>query len=135
MPLVDCGVRTETVVHVVEPQALFVPELVEMFSEAGLAVTFVGDRLDPRKLLDDEPDLVFLDVDELESPEGGIRLARTLVPEADIFVYTPHDGGEHEIIGYLSAGATVVLERSVSRREFVQRLRESDRRRRISRGR
>lgn len=126
--------RTETVVHVIEPQALFVPELVEMFNEAGLAVAFVGDRIDPRKLLDDEPDVVFLDIDQVTDPEGGVRLARTLVPEADIFVYMPH-GDEHSALECVSAGASVVLERSVSRREFVQRLRESDRRRRISRGR
>jgi DNA-binding NarL/FixJ family response regulator len=126
-------VRTETVVHIIEPQKLFVPELIDVFSEAGLTVGYVGDRIDPERMLADDPDVVFLDTDEIENPNAGVRTARKLAPNADIFVYVPTIHGE-ESFSFTAAGADVVIQKSVSRRELVQRLRESDRRRRIRRG-
>jgi len=57
-----------TVVHLIEPQHLFVPALIDVFTEAGLFVDYVGAELDPRRLLDDQPDLIFIDTDFLNEP-------------------------------------------------------------------
>lgn len=123
----DAGGRT--VVHLIEPQHLFVPALIEVFSEAGLFVDFVGAELDPRRLLDDQPDLIFLDTDFLHEPLEGIRLAHVLVPKAQIYVYS---SAATDAISraFHSAGADLVLDKSADRREIVLGLREVDRRRR-----
>ncbi len=125
--MLDAGGRT--VVHLIEPQHLFVPALIDVFSEAGLFVDFVGPAIDPRRLLDDQPDLVFLDTDYLDEPLEAVRLAHVLAPNAKIFVYT---GVTTDTISraFHAAGADVVLEKSADRRTVVQSLREADPRRR-----
>jgi DNA-binding NarL/FixJ family response regulator len=108
---------------------LFVPALLDVFTEAGLTVDYVGAEIDPRKLLDDQPDLVFLDTDFLENPLEDVRVAHVLVPKAKICVYsTAHS--ETISRAFVSAGAEMVLEKSADRRTIVQGLREVDRRRR-----
>lgn len=122
-----------TVVHLIEPQHLFVPALVDVFSEAGLFVDYVGAELDPRRLLDDQPDLVFLDTDFLSEPLESVRIAHVLVPTAQIYVYsTP--ASDAIVSAFTSAGADMVLEKSADRRAIVQGLREVDRRRRQRHG-
>jgi len=118
-----------TVVHLIEPQHLFVPALIDVFSEAGLFVDFVGAQIDPRRLLDDQPDLLFIDTDYLDEPLEGIRVAHVLVPKAQICVYS---SAHSEAItrAFVAAGADVVLEKSADRRAIVQGLREVERRRR-----
>lgn len=118
-----------TVVHLIEPQHLFVPALLEVFTEAGLSVDFVGAEIDPRKLLDDGPDLVFLDTDFLANPLEDVRVAHVLVPKAKICVYA---SAPSEAISraYIAAGAEMLLEKSADRRTIVQGLREVDRARR-----
>lgn len=118
-----------TVVHLVEPQQLFVPALVDVFSEAGLAVDHVAGQLDPRLVLEKQPDLVFLDTDYIKEPLDTVRLAHVLVPDAQIFVYvtSPSDA---VFRAFTAAGADVVLEKSADRRAIVQALHLVDRRRR-----
>lgn len=118
-----------TVVHLIEPQHLFVPALVDVFTEAGLFVDFVAAQVDPRKLLDDQPDLVFLDTDFIDEPLESVRLAHVLAPKAQIYVYS---GATSDAItrAFTAAGADVVLEKSADRRQIVQTLHDVDRRRR-----
>ena len=118
-----------TVAHLIEPQHLFVPALVDVFSEAGLFVTFVGSTLDPRQLLDDQPDLVFIDTDFVPEPLDVVRLARVLVPNGQIYVYATAPS-ETIARAFTTAGADMVFEKSADRRAIVQGLREVDRLRR-----
>lgn len=123
----DAGGRT--VVHLIEPQHLFVPALIEVFSEAGLFVDHVGAEIDPRRLLDDQPDLVFMDTDFISEPLEAVRLSHVLVPKAQVFVYTTA-ATDAITRAFKAAGADVVLEKTADRREIVLGLREVDRRRR-----
>jgi len=116
------------IVHVVEPQHLFVPSLVDVFSEAGLTVDAVVERVDPRALLDDEPDIVFIDADFVNGPVDAVRLVHYLLPKAQVVVYA----GElqaRETRAYVAAGATVLLPKHLERRSVVLGLREVERRR------
>ena len=118
-----------TVVHLIEPQQLFVPALVDVFSEAGLAVDHVAAQLDPRLLLEKQPDLVFLDTDYINEPLETVRLSHVLVPQAQIFVYATAPS-DTVLRAFTSAGADVVLEKSAERRAIVQALHLVERRRR-----
>ncbi len=118
-----------TVVHLIEPQHLFVPALVDVFTEAGLFVDFVAAQVDPRKLLDDQPDLVFLDTDFIDEPLESVRLAHVLAPKAQIYVYSSATS-DTIARAFTAAGADVVLEKSADRRQIVQTLHDVDRRRR-----
>jgi DNA-binding NarL/FixJ family response regulator len=118
-----------TVVHLIEPQDLFVPALVDVFAEAGLHVDCVGPAVDPRRLLDDQPDLVFFDTDYLDKPLEDVRLAHMLVPKASIYVYATAKT-ETMMRAFTAAGANVVLQKSADRRQIVQGLRAFDERHR-----
>jgi DNA-binding NarL/FixJ family response regulator len=118
-----------TVVHVVEPQDLFVPALLDVFSEAGLFVDHVSRAVDPRRLLDAQPHVVFLDTDYLPDPIESVRLAHVLVPHAQIFVYS-HATTEALRRSFTGAGAEVVFTKSAPRGEIVAGLREAERHRR-----
>lgn len=113
------------VVHLIEPQDLFVPALVDVFAEAGLYVDAVGAAIDPRRLLDDQPDLIFFDTDFLDKPLEDVRLAHMLVPKAAIFVYASART-DTMVRAFTSAGADVVLQKSADRRQIVQGLRSFD---------
>lgn len=118
-----------TAVHLIEPQQLFVPALVDVFTEAGLFVDHVAAQIDPRLLLDKQPDLVFLDTDYIDEPLETVRLSHVLAPQAQIFVYAtaPSDA---VLRAFTAAGADVVLEKSADRRHIVQSLHLVERRRR-----
>lgn len=121
-----------TIVHLIEPQHLFVPALIETFSEAGLFVDFVSGALDPRRLLEDQPNLVFLDTDFLPEPLETVRLAHVLAPNARIFVYA-NATTDTMRRSFTAVGADLVLTKSAARGEIVQGLREMDRRWRLPR--
>jgi DNA-binding NarL/FixJ family response regulator len=108
-------------VHLIEAQHLFVPTLVEVLEEARLTVNHVGAALDPRRLLDDDPDIIFLDADFLEEPLEGVRLAHVLVPKARICVYASATNPVRKR-AFASAGADLVLEKTADRRQIVREL-------------
>lgn len=112
-----------TVVHLIEPQHLFVPVLIEVFTEAGLMVDHVAGEIDPRRLLEDQPDLIFLDTDYIEQPLEAVRLAHVLVPRAKICVYT---SSRTDAINraFVAAGSDAVLDKAAERRAIVQGLHE-----------
>ncbi|HTU70952.1 MAG TPA: hypothetical protein VMF11_11600 [Candidatus Baltobacteraceae bacterium] len=109
-------------VHIVEPQDLFVPTLVDVFSEAGLFVDRVSEQIDPQILLEEQPDLLFVDSDYLDDPLRAVRLARTLAAHAFIVIYSNSRGGGSED-AFLAAGAAVVLDKSAERESIVETLR------------
>lgn len=114
-----------TVVHLIEPQDIFVPALVDVFAEAGLSIDCVGPAVDPRRLLDDQPDLIFFDTDFLDKPLEDVRLAHMLVPKAAICVYASARTDAMQR-AFTAAGAVLVLQKSADRRSIVQGLRAFD---------
>lgn len=114
--------RARAIVHIVEPQDLFVPTLIDVFAEAGLPVDRVDDDIHPQILLEEQPDVLFMDADYLGDPLRATRLVHVLVPEATIFVYGGASGsGARE--AFIAAGASVVLEKSAERASIVEALR------------
>jgi DNA-binding NarL/FixJ family response regulator len=114
--------RARGIVHVVEPQDLFVPTLIDVFQEAGLDVDRVDDEILPQVLLDEQPDLLFIDTDYLGDPLRAVRLAHVLVPGATIFVYGS-TAGSRARDAFIAAGATIVLAKSAERASIVEALR------------
>jgi len=122
------GESGRAVVHLIEPQNLFVQALIEVFTEAGLSVDYVAPVIDPRRTLDDNPDLIFVDTDFLPEPLESVSLVRLLAPQAIIATYT---SGTSETVrsAFMSSGADVIIEKSAERRSVVQGLREMEHRR------
>jgi DNA-binding NarL/FixJ family response regulator len=114
--------QARAIVHIVEPQDLFVPTLIDVFEEAGLAVDRVDDDIHPQVLLDEQPDVLFIDADYLVDPTRAIRLAHVLVPGAKIFVYGGV-GSSGARDAWIAAGASVVLAKSAERESIVEALR------------
>jgi DNA-binding NarL/FixJ family response regulator len=114
--------RARATVHIVEPQELFVPTLIDVFAEAGLPVDRVDDDIHPQILLDEQPDVLFIDGDYLVDPLRAIRLAHVLVPGARILVYGGA-GGSSARDAFIAAGASVVLAKSAERDSIVEALR------------
>jgi DNA-binding NarL/FixJ family response regulator len=119
----------EGVAHLIEPQGLFVSSLTDLFEEAGLRVSYTGKHLDPRRLLDDTPNIVFIDVDYVDDPFGMLSLARTLVPHAIVCVYAEYRGAGAER-AYRAAGADEVFMKTADWAEIIAAI---HRRRRNSR--
>lgn len=123
------GENGHAIVHLIEPQNLFVQALVDVFTEAGLTVDHVAPIVDPRRTLDDDPDLIFVDTDFLPEPFEAVSLARLLAPQAVIATYTSGTS-EAMLSAFMSSGADVVIEKSAERRSVVQQLRDMEHRRR-----
>lgn len=126
------GSSERAIVHVVEPQQLFVSALSDVFTEAGLSIDYISAGIDARRVLDDRPDLIFLDTDFLPEPLEAMRLVRMLAPVAIIAAYASGTSVTLKT-SYVAAGADVVIEKSAERRTIVQGLREMEhlRKRRI----
>lgn len=126
--------RERGVVHIIEPQQLFVPILFDVFAEADLEVARVTEEIEPQALLDSPPDLLFLDSDYLDDPFRSVRLAHVLAPDAAIVVYTDAQGPA-TYDAFIAAGATRVLAKSAGRGDVVKVLRGTVERRNASRDR
>jgi DNA-binding NarL/FixJ family response regulator len=115
-------------VHLIEAQWLFVPTLADIFRELDLELRSVSSDLDRERLLRDQPSLVFIDSDFLSGePLGVINLARTLVPEGIICVYTGERKREWAKACHF-AGATAVFSKHADRGEILTGLRRAIRR-------
>ncbi len=111
-------------VHVIEPQELFVSSLTEVFEGLGMAVDRFSAEANFRQLLEDPPDLVFIDVDfSAQEPLKFITLLRTLLPKALIAVYTSMRSSEWAKACHFS-GANAVLTKAADKDEVVAGLRE-----------
>jgi len=115
------------VVHIVEPQDLFVPTLVEVFLDAGLRVNRVDEELDPLVLLEEQPDVLFVDTDYIDDPVRAIRIAHVLVPDAVIVVYSAAVGPSTRA-ALIAAGASRLVAKSAERDAIVDALRAVTRR-------
>lgn len=110
-------------VHVIEPQELFVNSLTEVFRDLGLAVDAFSGEANFRQLIEQPPDLLFIDVDfSSQEPLKFITLVRTLLPKALIAVYTSMRSAEWAKACHFS-GANAVLTKAADRDEIVRGLR------------
>lgn len=110
-------------VHVIEPQELFVNSLTEVFRDLGLDVDAFSGEANFRSLIEEPPDLLFIDVDfSAQEPLKFITLLRTLLPKALIAVYTSMRSAEWAKACHFS-GANAVLTKAADRDEIVRGLR------------
>jgi len=111
-------------VHVIEPQELFVSSLTEVFQDLGLEVEAFYSQTNFRQLIEQPPDLLFIDIDfSLQEPLKFITLLRTLLPKALIAVYTSMRSAEWAKACHFS-GANAVLTKAADRDEIVRGLRQ-----------
>lgn len=112
-------------VYLIEAQTLFVPTLVDVFEEAGFE--FRGSSVDTsvRQLLNEPPDIVFVDIDFVsQDPLRLISLLRTLLPETVIYVYTSQTNPDWAAACH-GAGASGISSKNASRQEIVAGMRTS----------
>ncbi|HKU68022.1 MAG TPA: response regulator [Candidatus Baltobacteraceae bacterium] len=110
-------------VHVIEPQELFVNSLTEVFKDLGLGVDSFAGEANFRQLIEQPPDLLFIDVDfSSQEPLKFITLLRTLLPKALIAVYTSMRSADWAKACHFS-GANAVLTKAADRDEIVRGLR------------
>ncbi len=115
---------THVRVHVIEPQELFVSSLTEVFRDLGLGVDRFSGEANFRQLLEEPPDLIFIDVDfSSQEPLKFITLLRTLLPKVLIAVYTSMRSSEWAKACHFS-GANAVLTKAADREEIVAGLRQ-----------
>lgn len=112
-------------VHLIEAQALFVPTLEKVFSDVGLPLSAVSSDVDLHRLLEAQPDLVFVDADYVsEEPLRLVNLLRTLVPNGIICVYTSERSTQWAKACHL-AGATAVFSKNARRDEIIAGMRDA----------
>jgi DNA-binding NarL/FixJ family response regulator len=110
-------------VHVIEPQELFVNSLTEVFRDLGLVVDSFSGEANFRQLIEQPPDLLFIDVDfSSQEPLKFITLLRTLLPKALIAVYTSMRSAEWAKAAQFS-GANAILTKAADHDEIVRGLR------------
>lgn len=112
-------------VHLIEAQALFVPVLADVFRELNLDLRTVSSDIDMRALLDEQPELLFVDVDFIaEDPLRLVDVLRLLVPNAVICVYTSQRSTQWAQACHF-AGATAVFHKNARRTEILAGMREA----------
>lgn len=110
-------------VFLVEAQQLFVPTLADVFAEVGLELRFVAADVDMHKLLDEQPDVLFVDADFVnQEPLRLINALRMLVPAAVICVYTGARSPDWARAAHF-AGANAIFSKHADRNEIVAGLR------------
>ena len=115
-------------VHLIEAQALFVPALADVFRDVGLEVLGVSGDVDLHRLLEEQPDVVFVDADYVsQEPLQLINLLRTLVPNGIICVYTSERSPQWAQACHF-AGAAAIFSKNARRGEIVSGLRDAMRR-------
>ena len=114
-----------TSVYVIEPQALFVPELTRLVAAAGGRAVRFADSLDVEEIMSLRTDFALVDLDYSDiGVLDGLAFFRGVAPEARVIVLTDEtDFGllEH----FRAAGAVAVLSKSLSADEFCDALRST----------
>ncbi|HEY8313039.1 MAG TPA: hypothetical protein VIG51_02595 [Candidatus Baltobacteraceae bacterium] len=106
-------------VHLIEPQAIFVPMLSELFQELGLEVTMVTPGAEYQSLVDGQPRVLFIDADFMEQETVNlITLVRNLAPDSLIAIYTRADNAG-KAAAYRAAGANAIVSKSSDREEII----------------
>ena len=116
--------RATLKVHLIEPQALFVPMLDDLFRDVGLRVSRVTRDAEFQTLLQEQPEIVFVDTDFVEQETINlIVLLRTLLPKTLVAVYTGTHNARRAQACHAS-GANAVFSKSADREEIVAGLRQ-----------
>lgn len=111
--------RNSLSVHLIEAQGLFVPTLAEVFGEIGLELLNVSSEVNVERILDEQPDVMFIDADFVnEDPLRLVNSLRIVVPEAVICVYTGERSPQWAKACHF-AGATAVFSKNAPRSEIV----------------
>ncbi len=98
--------------------------ITEVFQELGLDLHGFSAEANFRQLIEDPPDLLFIDVDfSSQEPLKFITLLRTLLPKTLIAVYTSMRSVEWAKACHFS-GANAVLTKAADREEIVMGLRQ-----------
>ena len=106
-------------VHLIEAQALFVPTLAEVFRELGLELRSVSSDLDMHALLDQQPDVLFVDVDYVtQEPLRLVNVLHMLAPQAVVCVYTSQRSPDWARACHF-AGAHAIFSKNAQRREIL----------------
>jgi len=112
-------------IHLIEAQALFVPVLADVFRELGLDLRSVTSDVDMRALLDEQPEILFVDADYIaEEPLRLVDVLRLLVPNAVICVYTSQRSTQWAQACHF-AGATAVFHKNADRPEIIAGMRDA----------
>lgn len=107
-------------IHLIEAQALFVPTLEEIFFELGLEVRSISRDVDMHKLLEDQPDALFVDADFVnQEPLRLVNALRLLLPDSVIAVYTSQRSPDWAKACHF-AGATAVFSKTAHRSEILE---------------
>jgi DNA-binding NarL/FixJ family response regulator len=115
-------------VHLIEAQGLFVSTLAEVFGELGLELLNVSSAVDVERVLDEQPDVLFIDADFLDQePLQLVNSLRLVAPEAVICVYTGEQSPQWARSCHF-AGATAVFSKDAHRSEIVAGMRDALRR-------
>jgi DNA-binding NarL/FixJ family response regulator len=105
-----------------------VPALADVFAELGLDLCGVSSDVDMHRMLDLQPDAVFVDTDYVKEDQlRTINLLRMLVPGAAICVYTSQRSPDWAKACHI-AGATAVFSKNAKRGEIVFGMRSALRR-------
>jgi DNA-binding NarL/FixJ family response regulator len=121
--------RKSLSVHLIEAQGLFVPTLAEVFGEIGLEMLNVSSDINVERILDEQPDVLFIDADFLnEDPLRLVNSLRVFVPEAIICVYTGERSSQWAKACHF-AGATAVFSKNAPRSEIVAGMQDALQRR------
>lgn len=112
-------------VHLIEAQALFVPTLSEVFAELGLEVLGVSSDLDMQTLMEQQPDVLFVDVDYVNiTPLRLVDVLRMLVPSAVICIYTSQRSPDWTRQCH-AAGASAIFSKNAARNEILSGMSEA----------
>jgi DNA-binding NarL/FixJ family response regulator len=110
-------------VYVIEAQSLFVPALLEVLDELGLELRSVSSDVDMEALLEEQPDVVFVDLDFVDrEPLRLVRALRTLLPNTLIWAYCS-ERDPAWIRACIEAGASSVFGKNDARNQILTRMR------------
>jgi DNA-binding NarL/FixJ family response regulator len=110
-------------IYVVEPQALFVPELYRIVAAAGGHVARFAESLDVEEIVSLRTDYALVDLDYAEiSVLDGLAFFRSVAPDVRVIVLT-EERDFAMLERFRIAGASTVLAKSMSADEVSDALR------------
>jgi DNA-binding NarL/FixJ family response regulator len=110
-------------VYVIEPQALFVPELTRLIAAGGGRAVRFADSLDVEEIVSLRTDFALVDLDySAIGVLDGLAFFRAVVPDARVIVLTDEKDFA-TLERFRAAGAVAVLAKSLSAEEFSEALR------------
>jgi DNA-binding NarL/FixJ family response regulator len=120
------GIRRATVpTYLIEPQALFVPFVTRLLSEAGLMLVGSGGHLDQQALASVAPHAVVVDLDYLERSELAVlRQLRGYVPSASILAFSSRTDHMFAAAAHV-AGANAVFSKDITEERLIAGIRRT----------